>query len=266
VDDSRTQVLYRFYDRAGELLYVGITANMPGRLAAHRGDKSWFVEVDKIRLEHHVSREAVLSAEREAIIRERPKYNVVHNSGNPSRSKSVVVPPTEYGPWTFSSLKSGYRRTTHLRLFWELNGDPVSDNYYIEDISARELWREWMMRHPRDEGCEDVYGPGTRRIHWYVEGLATFESAPFQDRHWDWWREHQFTNWYTHPYSEVTGERLQWSRLPVVDKGWRKPMPSEFESKGGFIQEVTGWKPSPLQPFVNINDLADAAGVYRNRP
>ncbi|PGH48164.1 hypothetical protein [Streptomyces sp. Ru87] len=56
----------------------------------------------------------------------------------------------------------------------------------------------------------------------------------------------------------MTGEPLNWLRLPVLDRGWNDTV----SSKGGFIQEVTGWKPAPLQTTVDVRQLAAAAGLY----
>jgi hypothetical protein len=45
----------------------------------------------------------------------------------------------------------------------------------------------------------------------------------------------------------------------VIDKLWRVDLPPHVATKGGFIQEATGWKPSPLQPYINLRQLAAMA-------
>jgi predicted GIY-YIG superfamily endonuclease len=77
------QALYRFYNRSDELLYVGITCNIAGRLRQHRDDKDWWAEVSRIELEHFASRSQVLAAERRAIQTEHPKHNVRLNGRAP---------------------------------------------------------------------------------------------------------------------------------------------------------------------------------------
>lgn len=72
-------VLYRFYDSAGRLLYVGITLNLPGRMQAHRSDQPWWYEVSDVRVEPYPSRRSVLAAESLAIRTERPLYNIAQN-------------------------------------------------------------------------------------------------------------------------------------------------------------------------------------------
>lgn len=68
--------IYRMFNAGGALLYVGQTGNLPTRLDTHRSKKPWWTEVASITVEHFVSRDAALDAERRAILRESPEYNV----------------------------------------------------------------------------------------------------------------------------------------------------------------------------------------------
>lgn len=95
--DRRPHAPYRFYDAAGELLYVGITASLPSRLGGHRSDKPWWTEVANVRVEHFADRASVLQAEKSAIARERPRWNVAHNPRvggcrSPRTSVSIARP------------------------------------------------------------------------------------------------------------------------------------------------------------------------------
>jgi predicted GIY-YIG superfamily endonuclease len=74
-----THALYRFFDEAGELLYVGVTMNPAARWKQHSQDKSWWTSVANITVEPHRDRKAVLEAEALAIKTEHPRYNVVHS-------------------------------------------------------------------------------------------------------------------------------------------------------------------------------------------
>ena len=82
LDDS-CEYLYRFYDKRGRLLYVGITNSPPSRFRQHGRDKEWWQEVSDIKIEPHPSREEVLAAESEAIRTEAPYYNTVHDCQSP---------------------------------------------------------------------------------------------------------------------------------------------------------------------------------------
>lgn len=79
----KPHALYRFFDDANELLYVGITNNPSRRFTQHGVDREWWHEVTTIRMEPHSDRNAVLAAEKVAIKVEHPRYNVVHASGAP---------------------------------------------------------------------------------------------------------------------------------------------------------------------------------------
>lgn len=79
--DTRPHILYRFYDRTGVLLYVGITVDFAEREKQHAKSKEWWDRVDRsaTTVEYHLGRRAVLDAERLAIKAERPLENDQHN-------------------------------------------------------------------------------------------------------------------------------------------------------------------------------------------
>lgn len=71
--------LYRIYDIAGVLLYVGISGDPAFRQSQHAADKPWWHEVDAMTVEWFNNREAAAGREGAAIRREKPKYNIKHN-------------------------------------------------------------------------------------------------------------------------------------------------------------------------------------------
>lgn len=75
--------VYRFFDSAGVLLYVGKTRNPTARWKTHASTKSWWSEVTKSVIDWHSSEKAALAAETDAIATEHPRYNV---AGNPETS------------------------------------------------------------------------------------------------------------------------------------------------------------------------------------
>jgi predicted GIY-YIG superfamily endonuclease len=71
--------LYRHFATDGALLYVGVSLSWPARTKAHAKGSHWFEQVSRVEIERFRTRDEALAAEREAIKRERPKFNIVHN-------------------------------------------------------------------------------------------------------------------------------------------------------------------------------------------
>lgn len=74
--NQKKQLLYRYYNKDDELLYVGVTADNTKRESQHRRDSFWFGEIAFARYEYFDTREEVLEAEAKAIASEQPKHNV----------------------------------------------------------------------------------------------------------------------------------------------------------------------------------------------
>lgn len=71
--------LYRHFDAAGQLLYVGVSISALTRLAAHKQRAHWFWRIAKVEVTNWKTREASLAAERRAIHDERPLFNIAHS-------------------------------------------------------------------------------------------------------------------------------------------------------------------------------------------
>lgn len=71
--------LYRFFNADDELLYVGIAVRFEQRRLQHQSDKTWWPEVARWVLAEHPCRLDAALAERDAIIAELPRYNVMHH-------------------------------------------------------------------------------------------------------------------------------------------------------------------------------------------
>lgn len=89
---DEVHTLYRFFDADGDLLYVGITCDPGSRFKQHRRGKSWWHEIARIELEQFSSRVELEQAEREAIPKENPKYNIKLRTGG------TPAPPPGYRP------------------------------------------------------------------------------------------------------------------------------------------------------------------------
>jgi hypothetical protein len=199
-----------------------------------------------------------------------------------SSPRPTTVQPYPPGTqWTFSARRHNFTQTKELVLYPEPNGSAITDDYLAEEISAVALWRMWVDKYANyyHRRWPNQYRPGEVHIYWTVtepKFTGTFEAAPHTlDTPPDpdmarlfggmvslFGEEAQegenFLTHFTDPVNADTGERLNWLRLPVMDRAWN----ATASNKGGFIQEATGWKPSPLQPTMDVVRIAAAAGLY----
>jgi len=67
--------LYRHFDKAGNLLYVGVSLDALYRLGQHKSNAQWFSSIARVTVERFPTRGAALAAERIAIQTERPHHN-----------------------------------------------------------------------------------------------------------------------------------------------------------------------------------------------
>ncbi len=152
--------------------------------------------------------------------------------------------------WSVRDRRTGYGRLGTLWAYWEVSGDPISDDYRPGEILAADLLRLWM------DQAKDRYPTGLVPIHWSVESeeQGVFEYIPFQLRHIPEMPKEDFLTFFEWPVNVSTGGRLNWPALPVRDKLWDE----RHADKGGFVQQATGWKPAILQPHVYLPSLAGA--------
>lgn len=98
--------LYRFFGADGELLYVGITLNVPSRMTQHINTKPMHL-VRSIHLEWFDSREEAMAAEIAAIQAESPLWNIVHQS----RNGDGITDPKGFTTFVYAA-EDGQRRMT----------------------------------------------------------------------------------------------------------------------------------------------------------
>jgi hypothetical protein len=80
MSDGRVWTVYRYYDAAGRLLYVGVTGNGHYRAHAHsRGSVPWWPLVARGEFEHFTTMAEAFSEELRQITTLRPAYNKADN-------------------------------------------------------------------------------------------------------------------------------------------------------------------------------------------
>jgi hypothetical protein len=186
-------------------------------------------------------------------------------------NRNTVQPYPPGTQWTITN-RYGHTQTEELVLYAEPNYSSITDDYRPDEISAVELWRMWADKAAgrAHEQWPGLYRPGEVTILWTVTTptvMGIFEAVPHARtlppdpgllRMFGPHEEEDFLTHYRMPVNADTGEPINWLRLPVLDLGWNK----ERADKGGFIQEATGWKPSPLQHTMDVIQIGRAAGLY----
>ncbi|MDT9689412.1 GIY-YIG nuclease family protein [Streptomyces sp. P9(2023)] len=83
--------LYRMYDEAGQLLYIGVTCNTAQRWDSHRALSPWWPLVASKKLTVYPDRRSALMAETAAIRAEAPAHNVSDNPRAGRRDVHLVL-------------------------------------------------------------------------------------------------------------------------------------------------------------------------------
>lgn len=83
--------VYRFYDRADVLLYVGISYNLASRWANHAAEKDWWPQVARKTVVMYGSRDEAADEEDRAILAEKPIHNIVGRE--PRKPKRLAAKP-----------------------------------------------------------------------------------------------------------------------------------------------------------------------------
>lgn len=140
--------LYRFYDHTDVLLYVGISADLPGRMQNHRRKKPWWALVDHIGIEHFDSRKEAMEAEKAAIKTEEPLYNDAHNA---NMWPEPSPPPHEFTPkWmreNWAKVPISARDEVEMPA-WDQGQDDLAETILIDfdDPERERLTKEAFRR------------------------------------------------------------------------------------------------------------------------
>jgi hypothetical protein len=118
---SRT-ALYRHFDAAGSLLYVGISLSAVQRLGQHRNRAGWYSQIVRVSIEWLPDRATALAAEAFAIATEAPAHN---------RKRPGVI--RRKGNFAIEHVPTGRR-----------------DGNYFDEFDAREMLSYWSSEYPSD--------------------------------------------------------------------------------------------------------------------
>lgn len=92
--------LYRLYDEADVLLYIGITENLGTRMDAHASSQSWWPQVNRLTVDMLPDRISAEHAEGDAIRGEKPRHNICKQAPEDLASEHVEAVRLFDGPIT----------------------------------------------------------------------------------------------------------------------------------------------------------------------
>jgi predicted GIY-YIG superfamily endonuclease len=136
IEDIPTAV-YRLYDAAGRLLYVGVTDHLRVRLGQHAKDKSWWPEVASRTIAWYGTRQEAEDAETKAIGEEKPIHNKVRR---PRPKGPSMTPPGDRHQYRQRYLRpdpATYKRAKEI-----LGAQGSNVNEFLEDCLRQVLAEE----------------------------------------------------------------------------------------------------------------------------
>jgi len=170
---QKKQLLYRYYNKDNELLYVGVTADNTKRESQHRRDSFWFGEIATAKYEYFDTREEVLQAESEAIASEQPKHNILGTQKDTNtiridfHPKLHLVHMMNYEGWDsihdlwIEELKSWMRPHE----CWDLKFDDHLAWHLYEYKKSVDSGRKFKLAaHWHCDKCKDIF-----TTDWYAE-------------------------------------------------------------------------------------------------
>ncbi|GAA3267840.1 GIY-YIG nuclease family protein [Streptomyces lavendulae] len=148
--------LYRLFDSTDRLLYVGITDNPRKRFGEHAATKEWWPSVAERQVEWHATRLDAEASEREAIQRERPKWNIRHAPWTPPTGAEELY--AEYS----AALKQERMLLDEIR---EQAARDLKAGATVSQLAKLTgLTSEYFRRIARAEGVERLRPPTVGRL------------------------------------------------------------------------------------------------------
>lgn len=119
---DRPTAVYRLYDEAGHLLYIGMSNDPVRRWREHRKEMFWWREVERHERTWYASARLADQAERAAIIMENPRYNKSdYGPGHGGVTRPPGVPSQPHGAriaYQRPELRPAFRREWFM---WRLH-------------------------------------------------------------------------------------------------------------------------------------------------
>jgi hypothetical protein len=145
--------------------------------------------------------------------------------------------------YSYQHRKLGYTTISTLTAYWEVEFSAIQNEYPSSKFSAIEIFNFWI------EHITKYSDSNLLLITWQLEN----EDMPYQ--HCRKETGEDFLTYYTHPIYLKTGKKVNFLDIPVANYLSNRHK-ATYNSE--FIQKVTGWKPSILQPYIYLPALLQA--------
>lgn len=163
--------VYRHFDSAGTLLYVGLSVNAAARTSAHSATAPWFDRVARVEIEAHACREDALNAEAVAIVIERP----AHNQIVPLRRAMRVVTPLENWPTLraiFYASKKATSMETASEIIEFIGQDRIMAALSVKDDAVRKAKTAGVLPASWFHTLENLAGRPLPRKAFNFKGIS----------------------------------------------------------------------------------------------
>ena len=154
------EILYRFFDKKDQLLYVGISNNWTQRLNQHYKNSDFFSQVSYLTFTHYASRHEVEAAEKIAIETESPIYNKALNPN----WETPISHFQKIKAWVYSNIQPDFK---HESMVTELKALFIGDMDWDKKTAGPiayyllECLPNWDFHYGIDcEFCQNAWNSG----------------------------------------------------------------------------------------------------------
>ena len=188
--EAAPTTLYRAFDDAGRLLYIGIAVNWASRWERHRQRSAWFDEVARLDLRTYPTRSSAALAEAAAIRAEKPVHNIEHTDRD-----------TRPEQWRKRKANMADRLSS---VEGNLNPDSLVGSFFHS--GARPGWQGCVVAEP----ASSVYL--VELFSWVHRGSTEQHLVPLQRMIDEGWIFYDESEWMNYQYEVTVADRWRLER------------------------------------------------------
>ena len=207
--------LYRLFNAAGELLYIGKSIHRYRRLDEHCRNQPWASEIASSHFQEFADEASLSAAEIAAIKRERPKYNKAH------ATCPVTVAPDDDDVPDREFLS--FQETVNL-----INCSKKYLRFLIDDYMLREI--EHPTPDQKARGCEPAFNIPDEDVYGYIADHCTGPRADQVRRDFSNWLEARNKAVGFEPYGDET-----LSEVPLISSSSFAEMRAHAPKRGARV-------------------------------